>query len=588
MELDNFPEKPGVYLMKNNDVVIYVGKAKNLKRRVSSYFNRHHEDNKTKELVKNIENIDYIICNSELDALILENNLIKKYNPKFNILLKDKKTYPYLKISKEKFPKLSITRSTKDLDEGKGEYYGPYPFGGINLKKTLLNLLKIRDCNRDMEKIYDRPCLRYYMKTCLGPCKYKNIDEEYNKNIEILRKILKGNGQEVIKDLEEKMKIAGKNMEFERAIVYREQKNKIEMTLKNQIIDMGRDLDEDTFTFIVENERCFIYGFNIREGKILGNQSIEIDLKNKIYENINRDILFSYYEKFPIPKEIILSEIYSDDKEVIEEYLTLKKKKKVQVTIPKAGRKKELLNMTFKNLLEFIERYYLKKDIVEEGLKKLYNKLNLKKFPIRIECFDISNIQGKDAVASMSVALWGKSSKKNYRKFKIRSKDTPDDFQMMREVIERRYGKLDKRDFPDLILIDGGLGQINAVGKILEDLDKLQYVDLISIAKKEELIFKYGESEPYIFSHRDESLKILQRLRDEAHRFGITYHRLLRSKRIISSQLDEVEGIGPKRRELLLKKYGSVEKIKKVTVEELSEVIPEKIAINLKKKLQGD
>ena len=234
------------------------------------------------------------------------------------------------------------------------------------------------------------------------------------------------------------------------------------------------------------------------------------------------------------------------------------------------------------NLRKDIENFYNKKSVVEKGLKDLYSKLSLTRFPFKIECFDISNIQGKDAVASMSVSVEGKKSKKNYRKFKITSKDTPDDFQMMKEVIERRYGKLDIKDFPDIILIDGGLGQINAVGEILTSLGKNGISELLSIAKKEEQIFKYGCTEPYIFSKNDEALKILQRVRDEAHRFGVTYHRLLRSKRVVSSQLDSIPGIGPKRRDLLLTTFGSVERIKKASLADLETLIPHNLAIKIK------
>lgn len=577
------PELPGVYLMKKEKKVIYVGKAKNLSKRVSSYFNREHENDKTKELVKNIDDLEFIICNSEIDALIVENNLIKKYSPKYNIALKDEKTYPYITLSKESFPKISIVRTTKKLNDSKNLYFGPFPNGAWNLKKTFIRLYKVRDCNRDMEKVYSRPCLKYFMKLCLGPCTYKNCLKEYDENIQDIISILKGNTKDILNKLEYKMKTSAENMEFEKAIIYREQKNEIEKNIQSQVSEFSKGIDEDIFTFKILNNLVFICNINIREGKVLGKNSITIDLNDKIFENLFQEIIRIFYSKFPIPKNIIFEENFSSQEKEIKNIFNFIFEKNVELHFPKIkSRRKELLEMALLNLNKDIENYYNRKNIVEKGLKDLYYKLSLKSMPLRIECFDISNIQGKDAVASMSVSIEGKKSPKNYRKFKIQCKDTPDDFQMMREVITRRYGKLPINEFPDVILIDGGLGQINAAGKILEELGKDNISELLSIAKREEEIFKYGENEPYIFSKDDEALKILQRVRDEAHRFGVTYHRLLRSKRVISSELDKIEGIGPKRRELLLKTFGSVKKIKDTPLSELEKIIPKNIAIKIK------
>lgn len=573
--------------MKNGDKVIYVGKAKNLRRRVLSYFNREHTDEKTKELVKNIGDIDFIICNSEMDALVLENNLIKKYTPKYNIVLKDQKTYPYIKVSKETFPKISIVRTTKALDLKNGEYFGPYPNGAWNLKSSLIKIFQIRDCNRDMEKKYERPCLKYHMKLCLGPCVYKDILPLYAEQANEMLKVLKGQGKKIIEELEKKMAEAAKNMEFEKAIMFREQGKELQKTLDSQITEYGKDVDEDIFTIFVEDEKIFLCVLNIRSGKIIGKNSSVIDIKNSITENLFLDTVSGYYRNNSIPKYIVFPENYQDHQIELEEYFLACFDRKVKFFFPKIkGRKKELLGMAYENLLKDMDRYYNRQNVIEEGLKKLYAVLELKNFPMRIECFDISNIQGKDAVASMSVSIEGKAAKKEYRKYSIKSKDTPDDFQMMREVIERRYGKLQESEFPDMILIDGGLGQINAVGKVLKDIGKDGIADLVSIAKREEEIYKYGEKETYLFLKSDEALKILQRVRDEAHRFGVNYHRLLRSKRVISSELDEIAGIGEKRKEVLLKTFGSVKRIKAATLEELKEIVPEKIAIELKNKLK--
>ena len=573
--------------MKNSGKVIYVGKAKNLKRRVYSYFFREHEDEKTKNLVKNIEDIETIICNSEIDAFVLENNLIKKYTPKYNILLKDEKTYPYIKISKEIFPKISIVRTTKALDTKTGDYFGPYPQGAWNLKKVLVKLFKIRDCNKDMDKIASRPCLKYYMKMCDGPCKFKDIQKEYKENIDNAIKILKGNGENVIKLLEKKMKLASEEMRFEEAILYRNQQSEIKDIVNNQVTEYGRDIDEDVFAFVIDGEKLFLCVLNMREGKILGKTSTVIKLKDKLYGDIFQDVVREFYSKHPIPKNIIFQSEYEESDGLIKEWLKIKKGQVIYTHYPKIdGRRKKLLDMAYLNINKDVVDYYNKKTVIEEGMDRLYRILNLKNYPRKIECFDISNTQGTNPVASMAVSVEGRASKKDYRKFKITCKDTPDDFSMMREVIERRYSKLKESEFPDIILIDGGIGQINSAGEILKKIGKFGIADLLSLAEKEELIFKYGEEEPYRLSHSDEALKILIRVRDETHRFGVTYHRKLRSKRVLTSELDGIKGIGEVRKIELLKRYGSVKKIKELTVNELKNILPEKVAIELLEKLK--
>lgn len=583
----DIPESPGVYLMKKNDKVIYVGKAKNLKNRVSSYFNRVHESEKTNELVKNIEDIEFFLTNTEIDALLLENNLIKKYSPKYNILLKDEKTYPFIKISKEDFSSIKIVRTTKALDIKNGEYFGPYPYGAWRLKNILMKLFKIRDCNRDMKKISPRPCLKYYMKSCTGPCVYKDTKEEYNRDVENLKRVLKGNTSKLINELTALMNKASQDMDFEKSIIYREQIKELKSIASSQIIQYERELDEDIFVFKTILDRAFICVLNMRDGKILGKSSTSIDLKNKITDNIYEAIFMSYYSKHILPKSLVLDAEYKNELSVVVKALTIEDSKKKEFHFPKIkSRRKELLDMAYKNLERDIESYFSKKDTIEKGIKDLHDILGLKRFPRKIECFDISNIQGKDAVASMSVSIEGRAARKEYRKFKIRCKDTPDDFSMMREVIERRYSKLPDIEFPDVILIDGGLGQINSAGEVLERLGKIHLSELLSLAERNEEIYKYGESIPYVLSKDMEALKIFQRVRDEAHRFGITYHRKLRSKRIISSELDKIDGIGEVRRKKLLTKFGSISAIKKASIEELKEIIPEKVALEIKNKIR--
>jgi len=552
----NIPESPGVYLMKKNNKVIYVGKAKNLKNRVNSYFNRVHESEKTNELVKNIEDIEFFLTNTEIDALLLENNLIKKYSPKYNILLKDEKTYPFIKISKEDFPSIKIVRTTKALDIKTGEYFGPYPYGAWRLKAVLMKLFKIRDCNRDMKKKSQRPCLKYYMKSCTGPCVYKDIKEDYNNDIESLKQVLRGNSSKLISELSILMNKSAEEMDFEKSIIYREQIKELKNIVNSQIIQYERELDEDIFVFKTILDKAFICVLNMRDGKILGKTSTSLDLKNKITDNVFEAIFMSYYSKHILPKSLVLDAEYENKLAVVVEALTLEDSKKKEFYFPKIkSRRKDLLEMAYKNLERDIETYFSKKDTIEKGIKDLHDILNLKRFPRRIECFDISNIQGKDAVASMSVSIEGRAAKKEYRKFKIRCKD---------------------------ILIDGGLGQINSAGEVLKKLGKIHLSELLSLAKRDEEIYKYGESVPYSLSKDMEALKIFQRVRDEAHRFGITYHRKLRSKRIISSELDKIEGIGEVRRKKLLTKFGSVTAIKRASIEELKEIVPEKVALEIK------
>lgn len=584
----NIPENPGVYLMKEKNKVIYVGKAKNLYKRVKSYFQKEVDLEKTRELVKHIDDIEYILCPSELDALLLENNLIKKYNPKYNIALKDEKTYPYLSLSKEMFPALHMIRKTKHFDLERYEYFGPYPFGAWKLKKILLKLFKIRDCFWNMNKKYKRPCLKYDMKTCLGPCVHKEVREEYQEMIGKVREVLRGNTRECIQDLRSSMEEMAETFQFEKAIVLREQIQALSNLEKEQISEYGKEIDEDIFVWKEVYERMFLCVLNVREGKILGKISSNFLLEEKVYENLEEELLLSYYRKYPLPRSIVLEEKYQQALQEGISHLEILFKKKIEKHFPKIkSRRGELLDMALLNLEKDIENFHLKKEVIEEGMKELYSFLGLKHFPRKIECFDISNIQGKDAVASMSVSIEGKAAKSEYRKFKIQCKDTPDDFAMMREVIYRRYSKLEPKDFPDVILIDGGLGQINSAGSILEELGKIQFTDLLSLAKRDEEVYKYGETFPYSISKDKEALKIFQRVRDEAHRFGITYHRKLRSKRIISSELDTIEGIGEVRKKRLLKKFSSVAGVKAATLKELEECVPKNIAIRIKEELGG-
>ncbi len=586
VEYKNIPENPGVYLMKNEKgKIIYVGKAKNLRNRVSSYFkNINSHNSKTLELVKNIEDIEFFICKTEVEALILENNLIKKNKPKYNILLKDEKTYPYIKFTKEKFPKIEIVRSAKKLNE-KADYFGPYPMGIYFAVKSLLKIFPVRDCSRNMEK-ETKPCLKYHMNTCPAPCKFKDIEDEYGINVENFKGFLKGRESEILKILKARMQTFSENMEFERAIIEREKINSMKRLLQTQIIEYSKEVDEDVFVFEEKRESVFLCILNIREGKVINKNHIKISMEKSQEDSLFERLITLYYEKRSMPENIICDMMFEKKGNLIKEWCKIEKGREVKMYFPKIqSRRYELLEMGYLNLKEEVEKYFRQKKVVQEGLYNLKKELYLKKHPHRIECFDISNIQGKDAVAAMTVAIEGEVTPREYRHFKITVKDTPDDFLMMREALIRRYSKLEEEEFPELILIDGGKGQLGVAVEVLEKLGKIDYTDIISIAKREEEIFKSYESEPYIFERSDETLKILQRLRDEAHRFGITHHRKLRSKRNIRSALDDINGIGPKRKKELIKKFGTVSNIKNASVEELQEIVPEKVAEAIKEVL---
>ena len=586
VEYKNIPDNPGVYLMKNEKgKILYVGKAKNLRNRVSSYFKNINSHNaKTLELVKNIRDIEFFICKTEVEALILENNLIKKNKPKYNILLKDEKTYPYIKFTREKFPKIEVVRSTKRLNE-KADYFGPYPMGIFFAVKSLLKIFPMRDCNRNMEKI-TKPCLKYHMNTCPAPCVYKDIETEYNVNVENFKSFLKGHQSDILDILEKRMKHFSDNMEFERAINEREKINSLKRMLETQIIEYSKEINEDVFVFEEKREFVFLCVLNIREGKVINKNHIKISMEKSQEDDLFERLITSYYEKRSIPRNIICDMRYEDKSELIKEWSKIEKGKEIKMHFPKIhSRRYELLEMGYLNLKEEVEKYLRQKKVVQEGLRNLKKTLRLSSHPYRIECFDISNIQGKDAVAAMTVAIDGEVTPKEYRHFKITVKDTPDDFLMMREALTRRYSKLEIDQLPNLILIDGGKGQLGVATEVLEKLGKIEYTDIISIAKREEEIFKSYESDPYLFEREDETLKILQRLRDEAHRFGITHHRKLRSKRNIKSALDDIDGIGPKRKKELIKRFGTISNIRNATMEELMEVIPEKIAEAIKEGL---
>ena len=581
-QIKELPDKPGVYQMKDETGdIIYVGKAKSLRKRVRSYFRKANHTFKTKIMIDHIDDFDYIVTDTEVEAYILEANLIKKYQPKFNIRLKDDKSYPYIKVTtNEDFPRVFKTRVVKN--DG-NKYFGP--FADVNAIYKTINVLKdlfsLRTCKREINEgeTYDRPCLNYHIDKCHGPCIGEISKKEYNELIDKVLMFLSGRQTELIDKIEEKMYEASDNNDFETAAKYRDQMEALKEVTRQQKVMSASTKDQDIMAVEQgEEDQACVQLLLVRNGRLMGQEHFILEgVAEENIEQIMGSFLQQYYEQAPqIPDEVLLNtEI--DSAELLAERLRQKKGRKVKVQKPVQGEKKRLIEMAARNAKqnlkkEEIREKYRKKQ-TEQAIKELQTELEMENPPEHIEGFDISNIQGRDSVASLVVFKGGTPSKQDYRRFKIKTVEGPDDFASMQEVIERRYSRLLKEDrkLPDLILIDGGKGQLSAAYEILKKLG-LKDQPVIGLAKKEEEIFKPEKSEPIIISHRSPALQLLQRVRDEAHRFAVSYHRKLRSRRLTHSLLDKIPGVGPKRRKALLRHFGSLGEIKKANITKLKEV----------------
>ena len=575
----NLPQEPGVYLMKNKKgLIIYVGKAKSLKNRVSSYFqNSKHQRFKTKVLVDKIADFEYIVTDTEVEALILENNLIKKHNPKYNIQLKDDKTYPYIKVSvNEIFPRVYKTRVIKN--DG-ARYFGPYTDirAVNNLLELIHDLYQLRTCKKKLTTDQEeRACLNYHIDKCAGPCINKINKEEYNKLIDKVIMLLEGKEKELIQNLKAKMKEASQNLNYELAAKYRDQIKAINKLTQKQKIVSEKLVNQDIIAASKDGEEICLQLLIVRNGRLIGKENFVFQEADSVELTITAFLQQYYDSAYYVPEEILL-EVEIEDQEVVAQWLMDQQDKKIEIKVPKQGNKKELVEMAAKNAYYNLKEHNFKNKMeslsVGPGVKELQQQLGLIEPPYRIEGFDISHIQGTDTVASLVVFEGGKAKKSDYRRFKIESVDQPDDFKSMKEVITRRYSKLirEEREFPDLILIDGGKGQLSSAVNILEELGCFDQ-NIISLAKREEEVFLPGESEPIILPKKSEALYLVQRVRDEAHRFAVNYHRKLRSRRLTHSMLDDISGVGPKRRKKLLNHFGSLNKVKQATVNELTEV----------------
>lgn len=590
-KLKLLPENPGVYIMLDKyQTVIYVGKARVLKNRVRQYFHNSPKPEKVMKMVENIADFNYIITNSEIDALALENNLIKKYKPKYNILLKDDKTYPYIKVNiKEDFPVFSITRKLK---KDGSRYFGPF-MGGINCKDILDTLqlsFSIRLCHTHITSKPKRECLNFHIGRCTAPCAHKVSKEDYGAQVKKAVNFLDGNYKEAERLLKTKMLSAAESENFELALDY---KNKLSMLSKleaKRITSLSNFIDADIIAYATNGLYSAVNILVTRKGIMQGGNSFALDEAHISDSEALTAFIVQYYSTHEVPAALIVEDFC--EKELLESYFKEKTEKSVEITFVKQGVKLQLLKMARKNAQEYLEKSIDKikhrDDMTVNACKRLQELLNLKKYPRRMECYDISNVSGVDKVGSMVVFIDGEADRSSYRRFKIKTVEGANDFASLQEVLKRRLGKLgtdeeEKFEKPDLIIIDGGKGQLSAVEEIFNSMG-VSDIELISLAKREEEVFTPYSDESIKISHRDFSLKMLQRIRDEAHRFAITYFRNLHSKNSLSSILSEIDGIGKAKRIALMEKFGTIDRIMNASVEELASVkgISENIAENIK------
>ncbi len=597
-KLKTLPISSGVYLMKDKDNnIIYVGKAKNLKRRVNQYFDTREKNLKTQLLVSNICNFDYILTSSEYDALMLENNLIKKYQPHYNILLKDGKNFAYIKIDlNKKFPKLEVTRKVEFKKNVK--YFGPY-FNGISAY-SVMDIVKyaypLRSCNLSFVKQEKRECLKYSLGECSAPCTNRISKEDYDKIVLDVIDFLNGDTKKVKEILIDKMNKSAEVENFERAIIFKEQLNMLNNLNNKFTTQLPKNINIDVIGYHTLNENTGVSIMIIRNGKMLGAENFVLIDKFFDDNSLTNFIVQYYLNNKTIPKEIVVGENFTQN-EVVEEFFIKNFDKKVEIENVQKGTKKTLFTKACENAKEYLEKslsaQLLKQERTINACVNLKQKLGLKHIPYRIEGYDISNISGTNKVASMVVFEKGEPKKSDYRKFRITSFEGPNDFLSMEEVIKRRmleYQKGTDSSFstrPDLILIDGGKGQLSSASEILRKYNN--EIELISLAKRNEEVFKEFQNIPIVLRKSDYSLQLLQRVRDESHRFAITFHRSVRNKSELTSSLLEIEGVGTKRAKALFNEFKTIDNIKKAGIDELTRVegINENLAKNIIKHFEN-
>jgi excinuclease ABC subunit C len=568
------PESPGVYLYYNaNDEIIYIGKAKNLKKRVSSYFFREaYENNKLRVLVSRIVRVEYIVVNTESDALLLENTLVKKHQPRYNVMLKDDKTYPWICVKNESFPRVFYTRNL--VNDG-SKYFGPYT--SVYMVKVLLDLVKqlypLRNCNLlltsdNIKKNKFKVCLEYHLGNCKAPCIGLQSIEEYDKAIENIYLILKGNISELIHYLSKLMNESAQEFRFEDAQIIKDKIEILEKYKSKSAVVSSSLSNIDVFSILDEDNSAYVNFLRLVEGQIV--QAHTIELKKKLQETVSELLILAIVE--------LRERFSSNSKEIIVPFHVDLPWPEIKITVPQKGEKKTLLELSERN----VKYYRLEKQKNAERKKEKHSgkrileivkkDLNLSFLPQHIECFDNSNIQGTNPVAACVVFKNGKPSSKEYRHFNIKTVEGPNDFASMEEVVYRRYKRMidEKKSLPQLIVIDGGKGQLSSATKSLKNLGVFENVSIIGIAKKLEEIYYPNDPVPLYLDKNSESLKLIQHLRNEAHRFGINFHRQKRSGNFIKSELENIPGVGEKTIEMLLKKFKTVKRIKQMSQDELS------------------
>ena len=594
-KVNTLPSNPGVYLMKDDTgKILYVGKASSLARRVRNYFGpnaRLHAI--TPQLMPRVRDIDYVITDNAVEALILENNLIKKYMPRYNIKLKDDKRYPFLKLTVEDFPRISMTRN---VQRDGAKYFGPYTHAKAT-RQTLKEITKafpVRTCDLVIEEgKANRPCLDFHIGRCLGPCTGEVTGEEYREVVKNISRFLKGDGRSILKELTGKMKEAAAELDFERAAQIRDRIESIQKVLEKQKISSSGGEDQDVIGLYQKDDEACVQIFMVRGGKMTDKEHF---FMTGTEESSPSDILTAFVEQYYehasfVPKTIILQDEL-EMPEAIVAWLEAKRGSSVTLHVPQKGRKLDLVEMASKNARATLERAKSQTVFKQDdnpGLIGLRDLLSLPRQPHRIDAFDISNLGGSMAVGSMVVFQDGKPEKSEYRRYRIKTVKGQDDFAMMREVITRRFrASLEgTTPLPDLVLVDGGKGQLNSALAALKDVELTERPPIIGLAKKFEHIFLPGQSDPLVLRDRDPALHLIQRIRDEAHRFAVAYHRTLRGRTITESVLDHIPGIGAKRKQGLIQHFGSVEKIREATIDELRSVqgITQKLAEDIKKYL---
>lgn len=584
-KLKLLPDNSGVYIMKDkDDEIIYIGKAKNLKNRVKSYFRNKHDSAKLRVMVPKIVNFEFIITDTEIEALILESHMIKKHKPKYNVLLKDDKRFPWFVITDEDYPRILITRKI-DKKRIKGKYFGPYTnsramYSTLELIKKLFPL---KQCK--MPRFKDRTCIYYQMGKCLGVCQKLVTSEDYKQVAKSVGLFLSGKQSQLTEELMKHMTLAAEKQEYEKAAKLRDSYlDVIKVVERQKVVSENTSLCQDIIAYENDELRMSIVLLKVRDGRLIAKENFEI-LLDEIHSPKEGLVSFiqEYYqmvELSDIPKEILIQE-HIAEKDLLSEWLSLKKNSKVSIIDPKTDKKFDLIEMAIKNAASSLEELKLKSaaqlqnDWNEVG-SYIQEKLFLSKFPHRLECFDISHIQGTNTVASMVVFINGKSAKSEYRRFKMRSnvEGKPDDFASMKEVVYRRYMKLLKNNepLPDLIIVDGGKGQLSSSKEILEELGLVDQ-PLISIAKRFEEIFIPDRADSIIMPLNSPALFLFQRIRDEAHRFAVSYHRKLRENQAIKSVLDDIKDLGHERKKLLLNHFGDLKGILAATESEMTRVI---------------